>query len=111
MNDFPTQIDHDAADSPPSVLIGGPIQENQEKAAQANPITYITKDAAPFLIAHADDDPIVPFNQSQLLYEALKQAGVEVTFEVVKDGGHGKKFNSPKLLKKVSTFFHKHLVA
>jgi len=30
-------------------LIGGPIQENKEKVAKANPITYVTKDDAPFL--------------------------------------------------------------
>ncbi len=109
MNDFPSKIDHDAADAPPAALIGGPIQENQEKVARANPIAYVTKDAPPFLIMHADDDPIVPLNQSQLLFQALQQAGVEVTFEVVKGGGHGKKFNSPKLLKQVNSFFNKHL--
>jgi len=109
MNNFPSKIDHDAADAPPSVLIGGPIQENPEKVARANPIAYVTKDAPPFLIMHADDDPIVPFNQSQLLFEALKEAGVEVNLEVVKGGGHGKNFNSPKLLKQVKSFFNQHL--
>ncbi len=109
MNDFPSKINHDAADSPPAALIGGPIQENKEKVAKANPIAYITNDAPPFLLAHADDDSIVPFNQSQLLFEALKKAGVEVELEVVKGGGHGKNFNSPKLLKKIESFFKKHL--
>lgn len=109
LNDFPSNIDHDAADAPPAALIGGPIQENKEKVARANPSAYVTNHAPPFLIMHADNDPIVPLNQSQLLYEALQQAGVEVTFEVVKGGGHGKNFNSPKLLRQIKNFFDKHL--
>ena len=45
---------HDVADSPESELVGGPIQENPEKVARANPITYVSVDVPPFLIAHGD---------------------------------------------------------
>lgn len=109
INDFPRKVTYAPGDSPEEVLIGGLIQENLVKVAKANPITYVTKDAPPFLIAHADDDLIVPLNQSQLLFEALKQAGVEVTLEVVKGGGHGKRFDSADLLNKLTSFFQKHL--
>src|SRR5581483_402137 len=47
-------IDHDSPNSPESKLVGGPIQENKEKAAKANPITYVSKDDPPFLILHGD---------------------------------------------------------
>lgn len=109
MNDFPSEIDHDAADSPEGMLIGGVVQQNQEKATKANPIAYVTEEASPFLIMHADNDSLVPFNQSQLLSEALQKAGVEVTLETVKGGGHGEKFNFPTVLEKVENFFNKHL--
>lgn len=109
MNNFPSEIDHDAADAPEAMLIGGPIQSNPEKAAKANPIAYLTPEAPPFLIMHADDDLIVPLNQSQLLFEALQKVGTEVTFDVVKNGGHGKHFDSSELLKKVENFFRQHL--
>ncbi len=33
--------------------------------------------------------PLVPHNQSELLYEALKNAGVQVKFHTVKGAGHG----------------------
>jgi dipeptidyl aminopeptidase/acylaminoacyl peptidase len=46
---------HDGADSPESFLLGGPIQQHRDKATQANPITYVSKDDPPFLI--------VPVNQ------------------------------------------------
>src|SRR5262245_55893196 len=35
---------HDQPDSPEAKLVGGPVQENKEKAARANPITYVSKD-------------------------------------------------------------------
>jgi acetyl esterase/lipase len=109
MGDFPSDIDHNAWDSPEALLIGGLVQENLEKVANANPITYITQETPPFLIMHADDDDMVPFNQSELLFDALKQVSVEVTLEVVKGGGHGTKFNSPQVLQKVKQFFQKYL--
>jgi acetyl esterase/lipase len=80
---------HDAADSPESRLIGGAIQENRDRVAKANPITYVSKDAPPFLIVHGDADPLVPHHQSELLAAALRTAGVPVTFYTVKGGGHG----------------------
>ena len=73
--------------SPVSKLIGGPPQENKEKAAKASPVTYVSKDAAPMLIMHGDKDNLVPIGQSEELAAALKKAGVEVTFQVVKGNG------------------------
>ena len=56
-----------------SKLIGGPIQKNKEKVALANPLTFVTKDAAPFLIIHGDKDKAVPLAQSQILRDALQK--------------------------------------
>jgi acetyl esterase/lipase len=89
MNDVPGTMDHDAADSPESQLIGGPIRDNVAKVARANPISYVTGQAPPFLIVHGDRDLTVLINQSELLYEALEEAGVDVTFHVVRGAGHG----------------------
>jgi acetyl esterase/lipase len=105
---FPSKIRHDAPDSPESKLIGGPVLENKEACRRVNPITYVTKDDPPFLIVHGDKDQSVPHNQSQLLYEALKKAGVKVKFHTVKGAGHGR-FNSPQVDKMVDDFFDRHL--
>lgn len=105
---FPSKIRHDAPDSPESKLIGGPVQENKEACQHANPITYVTKDDPPFLIVHGDKDQSVPHNQSQLLYEALKKAGVKVNFHTVNGAGHGR-FKSPDVDKMVDDFFDRHL--
>ena len=39
-----------------------------------NPITYISPEAAPFLIQHGTADCVVPPGQSQLLFDALVPA-------------------------------------
>ncbi len=100
-------FDHDAADSPESLFIGGAIQDNKDKARAANPITYVTLGAPPFLIMHGDQDPLVPHHQSELLEAALKKAGVEVTFRTVEGAGHG--FGGPEIFRMVEAFFDKHL--
>jgi acetyl esterase/lipase len=101
---------HDRADSPEAKLIGGAVQDNKERAAKANPITYVGKDAAPFLILHGDQDKTVPYSQSELLAEALQRAGVEVTLKKIEGTGHGgPAFNSPENRKLIEQFFDRHL--
>ncbi len=93
--------------APESLLIGGPLLENLDKAARASPVTYVSRDDPPFLIAHGDQDNLVPLEQSQVLYDALKRAGVEATLHIVQGGGHG--FRSPEAYAKVLEFFNRHL--
>jgi acetyl esterase/lipase len=76
-------------DSPISKLIGGNLEDNKEKAENANPLNYVTKDCPPFIIVHGDSDPLVPHHQSELLADALERAGVPATLYTVKGGGHG----------------------
>jgi acetyl esterase/lipase len=103
-------INHDSPKSPESLLIGGAIQENPQKAAQANPIKYVTHDAPPFFIAHGDQDRLVPCNQSELLYEALKKARANVTFYKIAGAGHGDPtFDSVMMRAAVLAFLDKYL--
>jgi acetyl esterase/lipase len=80
---------HDTPDSPESQLVGGPIRDNPEKVARANPVTYVTADDPPFLIVHGDADLLVPHHQSQLLETALRKAGVRARLVTVPGGPHG----------------------
>lgn len=103
-------LHHDSPDSPESKLIGGPIQKNRDKAEQANPIKYVTHDAPPFFIAHGDQDALVPCNQSELLYEALKQAHANVTFYKIAGAGHeDPAFDSDMMRAAVLAFLDKYL--
>jgi len=103
-------MDHDAADSPESKLVGGPIRDNPDKVLRASPLHYVTHGDAPFLIVHGDKDPLVAHGQSQLLEAALKQANVPVQFYTVQGGGHGG-FKDPQVDVLLDAFFEKHLKA
>ena len=105
------QLVHDAADSPESRLIGGPIQDNPGLAAVANPLTWLNRQAPPFLVIHGDADPLVPFNQSELLIEGLAREGVPHEFVRVRGGGHGQGagFDTGALDPVVAAFLGKHL--
>lgn len=100
---LPDGMVHNAPDSPESKLVGGPLQENREKAESADPVRYVSPEDPPFLIVHGDSDPLVPHHQSQLLAAALEAAGVPVIFYTVKGGGHGG-FRDPKVTTLVEEF-------
>ncbi len=79
----PGAVPHDDPSSPESRLVGGAVQSVPDRVRAASPITYVGKNAPPFLIMHGLADNAVPHGQSVLLYEALKAAGGEVTLRLV----------------------------
>jgi acetyl esterase/lipase len=73
-------------------------------------LTHLTKDSAPFLIVHGDEDKTVPIRTSERLNEALKKANVEVTFLKKEKAGHGgAAFRDEETMKAYEEFFDKHL--
>jgi acetyl esterase/lipase len=97
--------------SPESLLLGGAVKEKPELAKAANPLTYITPDDPPFLIVHGDLDPIVPLQQSELLFTALKSAKLSAHFHTIHGAGHGPGFDGPEIIPMVQKFFDLHLAA
>jgi acetyl esterase/lipase len=100
-----SSFSHDDIKSPESSLVGGAIQENPDKCALANPITYVTKNNPPFLIFHGDKDPLVPHCQSEKLFEQLQKEGVKSELIIVAKGGHGPDVMIDKYYDKMITFF------
>jgi acetyl esterase/lipase len=108
MQEFPSSLNHEAASSPEGKLIGGSINAKKDIAIAASPITYVSADDPPFLIIHGNKDNVVPFNQSERFYAALKKAKVECYFVTIDGGGHGG-FRNPEVGKLERQFFDKHL--
>ena len=101
---------HAGPDSPEAKLIGGAVMENKDKAARVNSISYVTPDDPPFLIVHGDKDGTVPINQSQMLFDALKQAGVSARFHTIHGASHGGPgFAGKEIDDMVATFFEQRL--
>ncbi|MEP7322202.1 MAG: alpha/beta hydrolase [Saprospiraceae bacterium] len=88
-----SSFSHDDQKSPESSLIGGKIQDNPDRCALANPITYVRgndkEQIPPFLILHGDKDPLVPACESEKLYEALQVRGIRSELIIVPGGAHG----------------------
>ena len=103
---------HNDPDSPESRLVGAPIQLRPDLVKAANPITYVTPFAPPFLIMHGTEDCIIPPQQSQLLYNALLAAiGVDkVTLVFLHGAGHGgPQFFESSSMKRVINFLDCHI--
>jgi acetyl esterase/lipase len=81
---------HDPADSPESAWVGGALQTVPDVVAQANPITYIVtaEDLPAFSVAHGDADCNVPFQQSQILADALTAAGATIELTILPGAAH-----------------------
>lgn len=54
----------------------------------ANPLTYVSKDAAKFLVSYGDRDHVVSENQGRALHDALVRSGADSTLMVVGGAGH-----------------------
>jgi acetyl esterase/lipase len=77
------------ADSFESLLLGAPVDTRPDLAREASPLTYVRAQAPPFLIVHGACDTTIAPHQSQLLFDALADAGNDVTFALAGGLGHG----------------------
>ncbi|MDP9793862.1 acetyl esterase/lipase [Catenuloplanes nepalensis] len=80
--------DHDADDSPESLLIGAPVTRAAAKVAAASPVTHVRADAPPMLLLHGEEDVVVGYRQSVELAEALRAAGAPVELGLVPGANH-----------------------
>ena len=85
------RLDWNAASSPLSRLLGGPVARKAELAKRASPLFYADEFAPPLLILHGDADEFVPISQSEKLYQKLKAAGATVEYRVFAGEAHGLK--------------------
>jgi acetyl esterase/lipase len=88
-------------------LLGKDADEIKENAKLASPVTWITKDDAPFLTAHGTKDTLVPFAQAVELHGTLEKSGVESHLIAMEGAGHG--FANPELNQRIKSFLDEHL--
>ena len=58
----------------------------------ASPVSHVSAGNPPFLFLHGDADEVVPLAQSEVMVEALQEAGVPTELLVVPGAGHGPHF-------------------
>jgi acetyl esterase/lipase len=87
-------------------FLGGPLKDNFNKAREASPLSYVSREDPPFLIIHGDKDQTVPIEQSEILTKALQNARVPVELIVLKGAGHGgTDFMKSEVVQKTMDFF------
>lgn len=72
-----------------SLYLGAAIGDVPDLVQQASPLTYAGNVSCPFLILHGTYDAAIPLHQSQLLFQALSQAGADCTLIEIDRLGHG----------------------
>lgn len=112
INDVPRDPKTDLGKpQPEDILFGGRVLDHPELSAPGNPMNYITeeKEIPPILIAHGDQDAVVPFNQSVLLYDKLVECGKIVDFCKVLSADHGFFLWTPEMTDLVIRFIGMYL--
>lgn len=108
MNKEPSSQNHSEPDSPEGLLIGQKeVLENLDLAKPTIIKNYIDKDKTypPLLMFHGSNDELVPFGQSCELYQALREAGKQVTLYQIDGAHHGdRRFWSNTVLNLIADF-------
>ena len=67
----------------------GPFPERKDLYDARSPLNHLDGFTAPLLLLQGLDDPIVPPNQSEMIYEALKTKGVPTAYVAFEGESHG----------------------
>ena len=70
-------------------LLGGDRTTALDAHFRASPLNWVTPDSAPILAIHGTRDQNVPFEQSVILVDRMRSAGVESELETLAEVGHG----------------------
>ena len=92
------------------MLFGGDREHATDAHRRGSPVQWITPDSAPILAIHGTRDQNVPFEQSLILVERLRAAGVEAEMETIAEGAHGfKGADEERALARTIDFFNRKL--
>ncbi len=76
------------SEGPPDMGALVSIQDCPDETEMADPATYIDENEVPIWLLHGLADPAVPYDQSQLLYDATVAEGNEARLTLVPGAGH-----------------------
>jgi acetyl esterase/lipase len=94
VSDLESVVNNQPAVGPVVKFLGATFAENPALYRKASPITYVDKNAPPFLFLHGTDDTTVPIDQSRAMLKKLREAGVRAEIYEAEGGKHGF-FNAP----------------
>lgn len=86
---YPCTENHQLPDSPEGLMMGCNLRENPEYGETGCSRNYVNEDFGPVLILHGTKDKTVSCQLSVDLFHALKAAGKDVEFYLVRGSDHG----------------------
>lgn len=111
VSSMPGQNNRDMTAAPESLLVGVNAAVHKEEAMKACPVSYATKDAPPFLLLHGTNDHVVPFSQSEAMYDALEKQGAPVDLIAIEGADHADlPFFQKEVWEIIFAFFKKNLM-
>ena len=124
MEDFEGRGELDSYEKQPQRLLRGElepqslfygmvhIRNNKKACREMDPRTYINKNAPACLMLHGTSDTQVPCDHSEMLYQALQEAGIESELILIEGAEHADgAFIQPEIKDEVVLFLHKNLDA
>jgi acetyl esterase/lipase len=100
----------EAADKILQTFIGGTLDARREDYRRASPVSYLSRGDPPVLTFHGTADPLVPFEQAEILHRRLKELGIENHMVAFEGRGHGWLGADLELtVEELIAFFDRHL--
>jgi acetyl esterase/lipase len=106
---FTAAVDFHEFDKKKALFI--PVKDEKklrEIMKSISPIYHVTRESAPTLLLHGEQDKLVPAQQSEVFAAKMKEAGVPVELIVRKGAGHGW-LTLPLELERFADWFDRHL--
>lgn len=92
------------------LLLGGQPDDVVELAKLASPVFQVEASDPPLFLAHGDQDPQMPINQSHELQGVYEKLGLPVVFKVMHGSAHGgPAFTDEANLAQIDSFLRAHL--
>jgi acetyl esterase/lipase len=102
--------------SPPAEIaaipaLGPPLDFDASLEADVSPILHVSKDDAPVLLIHGDQDKLVPIEHSRKILPVLQKSEVESELITIEGAGHGfsREQNVERVLPAMLKWFDEHL--
>ncbi len=87
--DMTKMIKHEGINRGFALYEGETVEEVMEEAVRVSPVVYASSDDPPLLILHGDVDPVVSYEQAEIMAKKCHEVGASVALVKVKNASHG----------------------